>query len=322
MDDNNLSVGETGSDQPGMVWIPGGEFRMGSDEHYPEEKPSHRVRVDGFWMDIGPVTNRQFDRFVASTGHVTFAEIAPMLQDYPGASEEMLQPGSMVFTPPPGPVPHDVRHWWSFVFGANWRQPLGPGSGIEGLEDHPVVHVGIDDVRAYAAWSGKQVPTEAEWEFAALGGRGGTEFAWGNELTPDGQHMANTWQGLFPWQNLEEDGYVRTSPVGAYPANGYGLLDMIGNVWEWTDDWFTNRHPDDAAKPCCVPRNPQGGRRETSIDPGQQDVGRMVLKGGSHLCAPSYCRRYRPAARHPHPVDTTTSHIGFRCIVRPRSSTT
>lgn len=310
---------DTRGDDPargGMVWVPGGEFWMGSDRHYPEERPCHRVRVDGFWMDRTPVTNAQFARFVTATGHVTFAEMPPRAEDYPGALPGMLQAGSLVFTPPPGPVPHDVTQWWSFVLGADWRHPQGPGSSLEGLEDHPVVHVGYEDAQAYAAWCGKQLPTEAEWEFAGQGGGGLREFAWGDELVPDGRHMANTFQGQFPWNNLAEDGFERTSPVGAFPANGYGLVDMIGNVWEWTQDWYTEFHPREVAKPCCIPSNPKGGSFQGSVEPGSNRIGRKVMKGGSHLCAPSYCRRYRPAARHPQSLDTTTSHIGFRCVRR------
>ncbi len=301
-----------------MCWIPGGAFRMGSDRHYVEEAPTHRVIVDGFWMDTAPVTNAQFAAFVEATGHVTMAERKPDPRDYPGALPHMLRAGSLVFSPTPRPVSlKDWSQWWSFKFGADWRHPLGPESSIKGLEDHPVVHVAYPDALAYARWAGKSLPTEAQWEYAARGGLEGAEFAWGDELTPGGRHMANIWQGAFPFQNTVEDGYARTSPVGAYPPNGYGLLDMIGNVWEWTCDWYEPRHPDEALKACCIPRNPRGGREERSYDPLQPNVHipRKVLKGGSHLCAPSYCRRYRPAARHPEPIDTSTSHVGFRCVV-------
>ena len=301
-----------------MCWIPGGAFRMGSDRHYVEEAPTHRVIVDGFWMDTAPVTNAQFAAFVEATGHVTMAERKPDPRDYPGALPHMLRAGSLVFSPTPRPVSlRDWSQWWSFTFGADWRHPLGPESSIKGLEDHPVVHVAYPDALAYARWAGKSLPTEAQWEYAARGGLEGAEFAWGDELTPNGRHMANIWQGAFPFENTVEDGYARTSPVGAYPPNGYGLLDMIGNVWEWTCDWYEPRHPDEALKACCTPRNPRGGREERSYDPLQPNVHipRKVLKGGSHLCAPSYCRRYRPAARHPEPIDTSTSHVGFRCVV-------
>ena len=304
-----------------MIWIEGCAFRMGSDRHYVEEAPAHRVIVDGFWIDPSPVTNRQFAAFVKATGHVTMAERKPDPKDYPGALLHMLRAGSLVFNPTPRPVSlKDWSQWWSFKFGADWRHPLGPDSSINGLDDHPVVHVAYPDALAYARWAGKSLPTEAQWEYAARGGLEGAEFAWGDELTPGGRHMANIWQGAFPFQNSAEDGYARTSPVGAYPPNGYGLLDMIGNVWEWTCDWYEPRHPDEALKACCIPRNPRGGREERSYDPLQPNVRipRKVLKGGSHLCAPSYCRRYRPAARHPEPIDTSAGHVGFRCVVTER----
>ncbi|MDV2983835.1 UNVERIFIED_CONTAM: formylglycine-generating enzyme family protein [Methylobacteriaceae bacterium AG10] len=305
-----------------MVFLPGGTFRMGSDRHYPEEAPIHRVGVNGFWIDCTPVTNAQFRAFVQATGHVTLAERRPDPKDYPGALPHMLQAGSLVFKPPKGPV--DLRNgasWWRFRFGVHWRRPYGPGSSIAGLDAHPVVHVAFADAEAYAAWAGKEIPTEAEWEYAARGGLDDAEFAWGDEFKPGGRHMANTWQGAFPHQNLAEDGYERTSPVTAFPPNGYGLHDMTGNVWEWTTDFFTPRHPADAPKACCIPQNPRGGREDESFDPAQPKVRvpRRVVKGGSHLCAPNYCRRYRPAARHPHPVDTSTSHIGFRCVRRSGS---
>lgn len=304
-----------------MVWIPGGTFRMGSDSHYPEEKPSHRVTVDGFFIDRTPVTNRQFRRFVEATGYTTFAEIPPNPADYPGALPHMLKAGSLMFLPPKGAV--DLRNWgqwWTFKFGANWRRPYGPASTIKGLDDHPVVHVAYCDAVAYSKWVGKDLPTEAEWEFAARAGLEGAEFAWGDELTPGGKHMANTWQGSFPHQNLKSDGYERTSPVTAFPPNAYGLYDMIGNVWEWTSDFWTTKHTEDAPKACCVPTNPRGGPEEASFDPNQPQIKipRKVLKGGSHLCAPNYCRRYRPAARHAEPVDTSTSHVGFRCVLRQK----
>jgi formylglycine-generating enzyme len=302
-----------------MVWIPGGTFSMGSDRHYTEEAPVHRVTVDGFWIDRTPVTNRQFREFVRATGHVTFAEIAPDSKDYPGALPNMLKAGSLVFNPPKHPVGlTDWSQWWTFKFGADWRRPYGPRSSLNGLNDHPVVHVAYSDALAYAKWAGKDLSTEAEWEFAARGGLDGAEFAWGDEFTPGGKQMANTWQGAFPHENLRLDGHERTSPVAAFPPNGYGLYDMIGNVWEWTTDWYSAGHEADAQKVCCIPINPRGGREDASYDPCQPTIKipRKVLKGGSHLCAPNYCRRYRPAARHPEPVDTSTSHVGFRCVVR------
>ncbi len=305
---------------PDMVWVPGGTFRMGSDRHYPEEAPAHSKSVAGFWIDRAPVTNSAFHMFVRATGHVTVAELVPKAADYPGALPNMLRAGSLVFTPPKHAV--DLRRWdqwWQFRFGANWRRPYGPRSSIAGLADHPVVHVAYRDVLAYAEWSGKELPTEAEWEFAARGGLDGSaEFAWGDEFTPDGRHLANTWQGNFPHENRVTDGYERTSPVGAFPPNGYGLYDMIGNVWEWTSDWYAPCHEGDAANACCIPSTPRSAPEATSYDPTQPEISipRKVLKGGSHLCAPNYCRRYRPAARHAQPVDTSTSHVGFRCVLR------
>ena len=302
-----------------MVLVPGGTFRMGSDRHYPEEAPVHRVTVDAFRIDRTPVTNAQFRAFVRATGHVSVAEKRPDAKDYPGALPHMLQAGSLVFKPPKGQVDlRDWGSWWRFKFGAHWRRPRGAGSSIAGLDEHPVVHVAYADAQAYAAWAGKELPTEAEWEFAARGGLDGVEFAWGDELIPGGRHMANTWQGAFPHQNLAEDGFERTSPVTAFPPNSYGLHDMIGNVWEWTADFYSNQHAGEAPKACCVPQNPRGGREDESYDPSQPEirVPRRVIKGGSHLCAPNYCRRYRPAARHPHSVDTSTSHVGFRCVIR------
>ena len=305
-----------------MVMIPGGTFRMGSDRHYPEEAPVHRVTVAPFWIDRTPITNRQFREFVDTTGYVTVAEIAPDAKDYPGALPHMLKPGSLVFTPPRRPVDlKDWSQWWKFEFGANWRRPYGRGKSNHGLDDHPVVHVAWRDVEAYAAWAGKELPTEAEWEFAARAGLDDAEYAWGDELTPEGRHMANTWQGAFPNENLSTDGYARTSPVEAFPPNAYGVHDMIGNVWEWTTDWFSTRHASDAPKACCIPENPRGGAEDDSYDPraAATRIPRKVVKGGSHLCAPNYCRRYRPAARHAQPIDTGMSHVGFRCIVRHQS---
>lgn len=302
---------------PDMVWVPEGTYRMGSDHHYPEEAPAHPVNVHGFWMDTTPVTNAQFRRFIDATGHVTCCEMPPQAADYPGADPAMLVAASVVFVPPQRRVDLGNHYqWWQLVPGADWRHPQGPESSISGLDDHPVVHVTYADVEAYARWAGKQIPTEAEWERAGRAGRD-SEYAWGDELVPGGVHMANTYQGEFPWQNLAEDGYAGTSPVGAFPANPYGLVDMIGNVWEWTCDWYGARHREPSPKACCAPRNPRGAKQEDSYDPAQPiRIPRKVMKGGSHLCAPNYCRRYRPAARMSQPVDTSTSHLGFRCIVR------
>lgn len=312
----------TASHTEDMILIPGGTFTMGSDKHYPEEAPSHRVRVDSFRIDRTPVTNREFRRFVNATGYVTFAELKPDPKDYPGALPHMLKAGSLVFTPPRHAVGlEDWSQWWQFKFGANWRKPYGPRSSISGLDNHPVVHVAYCDAEAYAKWAGKELPTEAEWEFAARGGLEKAEFAWGDEFAPGGTQMANTWQGTFPYQNRKTDGYERTSPVTAFPPNGYGVQDMVGNVWEWTTDWYSARHEADASKPCCIPQNPVGGPQAASFDPCQPAIRipRRVVKGGSHLCAPNYCRRYRPAARHAQAIDSSTSHIGFRCIVRERT---
>jgi formylglycine-generating enzyme required for sulfatase activity len=291
---------------------------MGSNDHYPEEAPVRRAEVEDFWIDEHPVTNAEFAAFVADTGHVTLAEVAPDPRDYPGMPPEMAKAGSAVFTPSDGPVRlDDPGQWWRFVFGADWRHPLGPGSGIDGIMDHPVVQVAHADAAAYAAWAGKVLPTEAEWEFAARGGLEGAPFAWGEELAPEGRLMANTWQGRFPFENLAEDGWTRTSPVGSYPPNGYGLCDMIGNVWEWTDDWFTLEVAE-PGKACCGPPRARAGQEAESFDTAtpQFRIPRKVMKGGSHLCAPNYCQRYRPAARYAQPIDSPTSHIGFRCVVR------
>jgi formylglycine-generating enzyme len=300
-----------------MAHVPGGTFLMGSDRHYPEEAPAHLVSVSGFWMDRHAVTNEEFARFVEATGHVTLAERPADAADYPGAPPEMLVPASTVFVPPLQRVPLDNPYrWWRYVPGASWRAPHGPGSSIDGLGRHPVVHVAWEDVEAYAAWAGKELPTEAEWELAARGGLDGAEYEWGDEFTPGGRHLANTWQGEFPLVNTEADGYHWTSPVGSFPPNGYGLHDMTGNVWEWTADWY--RSHGELHQGCCTVAEPRGGRREGSFDPQNPAlrIPRKVMKGGSHLCAPNYCRRYRPAARMPQPVDTSTSHLGFRCVVR------
>ncbi len=305
---------------PKMARIPGGTFLMGSNDHYPEESPAHRVTVGDFWIDRYAVTNAQFRQFVSETGYVTVAECPLDPRLYPDAAPDALVPGSLVFRTTVGPVDlRDYRNWWAFVPGAFWRCPAGPGSSISGRAQHPVVHIAYADAAAYAAWAGKALPTEAEWESAARGGLEGAVYTWGDDCAPEGKMMANTWQGAFPWQNLQTDGYAGTSPVGAFPPNGYGLYDMAGNVWEWTADWWASRHPDEASHPCCAPVNPRGGTPEGSCDPAMPTslIPRKVIKGGSHLCAPSYCLRYRPAARSPEAVDSATNHLGFRCIVRP-----
>jgi formylglycine-generating enzyme required for sulfatase activity len=303
--------------RPGMAWIPGGAFLMGSNDFYPEEAPAHKVAVGGFWMDTHAVTNADFKRFVEATAYVTLVERPVDPADYPGARPEFLIPSSVVFQKTRGRVDlRDPYQWWRYVAGANWRHPRGPNSSLQGLWKHPVVQVGFEDALAYAEWAGKSLPTEAEWEFAARGGLDGAAYVWGDEYMPGGQVMANTWQGEFPWQNLLQDGYEWTAPVGSFPANGYGLYDMAGNVWEWTTDWYQDHGKLQHA--CCTVANPRGGEREASFDPRTPGVQipRRVMKGGSHLCAPNYCRRYRPAARMPQAVDTATCHLGFRCIVR------
>lgn len=302
-----------------MVWIPGGEYIIGSEAYYPDERPAHRRTVKGFWIDQFPITNERFAEFVEATGYVTFAELAPDPADYPNAIPELLHPGSLVFTKPPHAV--DMRHmrnWWAFLLGADWRHPQGPDSSLERLDDHPVVHIAYADAEAYAGWAGKELPTEAEWEFAARGGLNGAAYAWGDEFTPAGRFLANTWQGRFPYENLCEDGYEGTSPVDAFPPNAYGVHDMIGNVWEWTSDWYRTAYAQ-PVRSCCGAGNPRFATAAESYDPTLPAVRipRKVLKGGSHLCAPNYCRRYRPAARYPQPIDTSTSHVGFRCIARP-----
>jgi len=304
---------------PGMRLIHGSRFLMGSDCHYPEEAPAHEVAVDPFWIDATPVTNRQFAQFTDATGYVTVAERSPDPSDYPGFVPAMMQPGSLLFRRPSHPAPlQDFNAWWEFSFGTCWRSPRGPGTRLDELMDHPVVHVAYADCEAFAAWAGKELPTEAEWECAARGGLDAMEYAWGRDLNPQGLSMANIWEGQFPWECRTRDGSFGTSPVGAYPPNGFGLHDMIGNVWEWTCDWFASHLECAQQTGCCIPRNPIGGREERSYDPCTPliRIGRKVLKGGSHLCAANYCRRYRPAARYPQPVDTSTSHVGFRCVLR------
>lgn len=314
----------TGSALAGMVHIPGGSFRMGSDQFYPEERPVHRVAVDAFWIDARPVTNLEFGRFVEETGHVTVAEQVPDRAAYPGVDPGVLVPGSLVFRKLARRVPlQDVRLWWAWVPGAWWREPEGPGSTLDGREGHPVVHVAFADAMAYAQWAGKSLPTEAEWEYAARGGLDGAVYAWGDDFAPDGRHMANTWQGEFPWQNLASDGYEGTSPAGTFPPNGFGLYDMAGNVWEWTSDHFEPQPAVAAVTSCCVPRNLRTAV-PAPADPATMGsfIPRRVVKGGSHLCAPNYCLRYRPAARQGEAEDTSTCHIGFRCVVRPSAEPT
>jgi sulfatase modifying factor 1 len=281
----------------GMCRLPGGSFRMGSEAFYPEERPVREVAVAGFWIDRDPVTVAEFRRFVKATGHVTEAERPPDPAQYPDADPALLVPGSLVFRPTRGPVPlDDYTRWWQWVPGACWRRPEGPGSDTYARARHPVTHIAHADAEAYAAWAGKALPTEAEWEYAARGGLDGATYAWGEDPAPGGRAMANHWEGEFPWR-----GFRGTSPAGSFPANAYGLRDMTGNVWEWTADRWAA--PDDAGS-CC-----HGG------EPGAH-IPRRVIKGGSHLCAPSYCLRYRPAARQGEAIDSSTSHLGFRCVRR------
>ena len=296
-----------------LVALPGGSFRMGSTRFYPEEAPVHSATVAAFAVERHPVTNAQFAEFVAGTGYVTVAEQAPDPTLYPGAAPQDLVAGSLVFRPTSGPVDlRDWRQWWDWVPGANWRHPFGPDSGIEDRLDHPVVQVAYPDAAAYAHWAGRRLPTEAEWEYAARGGAT-TTYAWSDDVAPGGQLMANTWQGRFPYRNDGALGWVGTSPVGTFPANGFGLLDMIGNVWEWTTTQFDAHHRlDGPVESCC---GPPGAAWPATSDLAPDPTINQTLKGGSHLCAPEYCLRYRPAARSPQSQDSATTHIGFRCVV-------
>jgi sulfatase modifying factor 1 len=294
-----------------VVALPGGSFPMGSTGFYPEEAPVHTVTVSAFGVERHPVTNAQFAEFVDDTGYVTVAErpLDPTL--YPGVAEVDLRPGALVFLPTEGPVDlHDWRQWWDWMPGAYWRSPFGPGSidAVVDRSDHPVVQVAYTDAAAYARWAGRRLPTEAEWEYAARGGRTST-YAWGDEVTPAGRLMANTWQGCFPYRNNGALGWAGTSPVGTFPENGFGLVDMIGNVWEWTTTPYSAQHPTDGAKGCCTPSG-DSGNASRDPDPSVN----QTLKGGSHLCAPEYCRRYRPAARSSQSQDSAATHIGFRCV--------
>lgn len=289
-----------------MVLVPGGPFRMGSTDFYPEECPVRTAEVSDLWVDEHPVTNAAFRRFVRETGHVTVAERAPDATDFPDADVDLLVPGSQVFVPTPGPVPlDDWTRWWAWVPGANWRHPEGPDTTLHGRELHPVVHIGFEDATAFAEWLGRRLPTETEWEHAARGGLDSATYAWGNEFMPRGKVMANTWHGRFPYENLSPQGFTRTCPVKKFAPNGYGLFDVTGNVWEWTGSPWIADHATDPAPvaSCCGPSSPVTERDA------------YVMKGGSHLCAPSYCHRYRPAARQRHGARDTTSHLGFRCVL-------
>jgi formylglycine-generating enzyme required for sulfatase activity len=311
-----------------MVWIPGGEFTMGTDSDlgWTDEKPAHRVRVDGFWMDETDVTNAQFRQFVDATGYLTTAEKPPdageiLRQLRPGTPpprKENLVPGSLVFVPTNGPVsldgPDAHRQWWKWTPGANWRHPEGPGSNINGRGDHPVIQVSWDDAVAYAKWAGKRLPTEAEWEFAARGGLDNKPYVWGDDKPTDTNIHANIWQGTFPYENTAKDGYERTSPVKAFPSNGYGLYDMSGNVWQWCSDWYErDLYRQRAGQGVIV--NPTGPER--SRNPARPFTPQRAQRGGSFLCNESYCSRYRPSARHGCSPDTGMSHLGFRCVMTP-----
>ena len=314
---------------PGMVWIPPGEFTMGSDapDVWPQERPAHRVRVGGFWMDQTEVTNAQFAAFVEATGYVTVAERPVDWDEFkkqlppgtPKPPDEALQPGSLVFSPPAGPVPlNDYSAWWAWTVGADWRHPHGPASSIEGRENHPVVHIAWEDAKAYADWAGKQLPNEAQWEYAAKGGSDDTRFAWGQTLRPDDRPMANIWDGAFPHRNTKDDGYLLTAPVKTYPPNGYGLYDTAGNVWEWTADWYRDDRNAVLAKRGGVAVDPAGPDTPSDVQNPRTPV--RVVKGGSYLCHADYCESYRPAARRGGAVDTGLQHTGFRCVIVPASA--
>jgi formylglycine-generating enzyme required for sulfatase activity len=296
----------------GMVFIHGGTFIMGSERHQPEERFTHIVRVNGFWIDRHEVTNAQFLKFVAATGYVTLAERGLDPKTHPGMAKELLVPGSVVFIQPTDATRGGrITQWWQYIAGANWREPAGPGSSIAGKESHPVVHIAYEDALAYARWRGRSLPTEAQWEFAARGGRDG-EDDWSSAFDADGKPIANTWQGIFPVYNTNDDGYAGTAPVGCFRPNGYGLYDMIGNVWEWTSDAYRPSHPREAAV------NPAGPELQEVAARGQSP--NRVIKGGSHLCSSNYCARYRPAARQPQETDLSAAHLGFRTVLNRSNS--
>lgn len=314
----------TGTTPAGMVWIPGGEFSMGAADSpsdgmvgmqaTEDSRPVHRVYVDGFFMDMTDVTNAEFAKFVKATGYVTVAERTPTAADFPGAPPENLVAGSVVFSPPDHPVPlNNHLQWWSYVKGANWRHPTGPGSSVRGKENYPVVQVAYEDAEAYTKWAGKRLPTEAEWEFAARGGLTGKPYVWGDEFRPNGKWMANTHQGHFPNKDTGEDGYAGISPVGRYPANGYGLYDMAGDVWQWTSDWYRPDYYRELAQVGGVARNPQGPLNP--FDPAEPDQPKKVHRGGSYLCTDQYCSRYIVGTRGKGEISTGTNHLGFRCVM-------
>jgi formylglycine-generating enzyme required for sulfatase activity len=298
----------------GMIWIPGGEFWMGCDDcDMPDARPVHLVSVSGFWMDATPVTNDRFAAFVKATGYVTVAERKPDPADFPGVPLDKLQPGAVVFTPPTHPVSlSDYTRWWSYVPGASWKHPEGPASIVKGLGRHPVVHVAWEDVHAYAAWAGKRLPTEAEFEFAARGGRDRARYSWGNEFKPGGRPAANVWEGRFPDSNSREDGYYRTSPVTAFPPNGYGLYDVGGNVWQWCADWYRPDYYGTFPDPSAAARDPRGP--DSSFDPDEPGARKRVTRGGSFLCSTEYCQRYLVGSRGKAEISTGSSNLGFRLV--------
>ncbi len=298
-----------GMQWPGMQWIEGGSFQMGTDAAYREESPVRTVSLDGYWIDRHETTNRKFTQFISETNYITVAERVPNAADIPGAPPEMLLPGSAMFRQPAGLLSTEMMQWWIYQPGANWRHPEGPGSSIDNRMEYPVVHIAFEDAQAYAAWVGKDLPTEAQWEFAARSKLDGSTYAWGEVRLPEGKHLANTWQGLFPLQNTEDDGYAAASPVGCFPPNAYGLHDMIGNVWEWTADRYAPRHT------AAQTENPIGPSEEQSYAPNQPGFPVRVIKGGSFLCAPNYCMRYRPAARQAQDTGLGSDHIGFRTVI-------
>lgn len=313
-----------GKQPPGMAWIPGGEFTMGTDgeQSFPNERPAHRVKVDGFWMDAHDVTNDEFQKFVKATGYVTTAERKPSWEELkkqlppgtPKPDDKLLVPGALVFAGTTGPVDlDDATQWWQWTPGANWKHPEGPDSNIKGKGNYPVVQISWDDAAAYAKWAGKRLPTEAEWEFAARGGLENKRYPWGDEFLVNGKYMANIWTGKFPYSNTKEDGYAGLAPVGSFPANGYGLYDMAGNAWQWCSDWYradSNQQMKDTGGVCCV--NPSGPL--ASFDPEEIYAPKRVIKGGSFLCNVAYCESYRPSARRGETPDTGTNHISFRCV--------
>lgn len=319
---------ELGRRPSGMVWIPGGEFSMGSEdpttdavcgghEGMRDARPIHRVYVDGFWMDKTEVTNEQFEKFVKATGYKTVAEIAPKQDDYPTAPKENLVAGSTVFTPTPDVVPlNNMFQWWRYQKGADWRHPEGPDSSIKGREKYPVVQIAYPDAVAYAQWAGKRLPTEAEWEFAARGGRSGEVYAWGNEREPDGKWLANIYQGKFPVCDSGDDGFKGIAPVAQFPPNGYGLYDVAGNVWEWCSDWYRADYYNQLAEAGeQVVSNPQGP--DSSWDPQEPREKKRVHRGGSFLCTDQYCTRYMVGTRGKGEATTAANHLGFRCVVSP-----